>query len=197
MAGSSELMTSGWSSNINAAAGWFRRSFTSFITYRNEEIEKNTRLQGSFPWQCNLLLGQCTWLEMGHTSTATRLFLDKSLVRGCRGKANPWPIRDVFNNRASNMFWSTSVPSRSSQQTHTNQKAPLCPVFGAGCPLKLSTSGNSKLTSFPSVEIERKGHPFLCWQGKGFSEVPQGSADIFTAHLYAKKQVITPNRRSH
>lgn len=57
---------------------------------------------------------RCTWFEMGHTSTATPLFLDMSLASGWRDRANPWPIRDVFRRRASIMFWSTSVPSWSS-----------------------------------------------------------------------------------
>lgn len=63
MAGSSELMTSGWSSNISMAAGWFRRSFTSFITYMNEMMG-NASLNGAFlscHWAhihtCDLLLG--------------------------------------------------------------------------------------------------------------------------------------------
>lgn len=83
------------------------------------------------------------------------------------------------------------------QQTHTKRKAPLGSLFGSGRFLKLSTSDTSKLTGFPCVEIEGKGHPFLCRQGQGFSEVPQGPAAIFTAHLDARRQAITANRRSH
>lgn len=30
--------------------------------------------------------------------------------------------------------------------------------------MTISTSNTSKLTSFPSMEIEGKGHPLLCWQ---------------------------------
>lgn len=62
----------------------------------------------------------CTWLEMGHTSTATPLLLDRSRATGWRGRAKPWPIREVFNRRASNKFWSTSVPSRSEHDKATS-----------------------------------------------------------------------------
>lgn len=54
-----------------------------------------------------------TWLEIGHTSTATPILRERALVVGCRTKANPCPMREVFNRRASNMFWSTSVPCKS------------------------------------------------------------------------------------
>ena len=64
---------------------------------------------------------------MGQTSTATPLFLDMSLATGWRGRANPWPMRDVLNKRASNRFWSTSVPSRSawSQETWISNDAKI------------------------------------------------------------------------
>lgn len=51
-------------------------------------------------------------------------------------------------------------------------------------------SGTNKLTSFPSMEIEGKGHPLLCWQRQSLSEVPQRLAAIFTAHLDVKKQKV-------
>lgn len=51
-------------------------------------------------------------------------------------------------------------------------------------------SGTSKLTSFPSMEIEGKGHPLLCWQRQDLSEVPQRLAAIFTANLDVKKQKV-------
>lgn len=54
--------------------------------------------------------------------------------------------------------------------------------------MTVSTSSTSKLTSFPSMKIEGKGHPLLFWQHQGLSEVPQRFAAIFTAHLSIKKQ---------
>lgn len=54
-----------------------------------------------------------TWLEIGHTSTGTPIFLESSFARGWCAKANPCPMRDVLNNRASRTFLSTSVPYES------------------------------------------------------------------------------------
>lgn len=70
-----------------------------------------------------------TWLEMGHTSTATPLFLDISLANGWRRRANPWPMREVLNKRASNKFWSTSVPSRSACRREKSECMLLWDVF--------------------------------------------------------------------
>lgn len=45
------------------------------------------------------------------------------------------------------------------------------------------------------MEEEGKAHAFLRWQGQGFSEVPQGSAAIFTAHLLVKKPAISEKNK--
>lgn len=76
---------------------------------------------------------------------------------------------------------------------HTSKNTVISSFYSK---MTLSTSSTSKLTSFPSMEIEGKGHPLLCWQRQGLSEVPQWFAAIFTAHLYVKKQQAKPNKFS-
>lgn len=54
-----------------------------------------------------------TWLEMGQTSIGIFLFKAILLTTGCFARANPCPIRRVFNSRASNKSSSAGVPSQS------------------------------------------------------------------------------------
>lgn len=67
----------------------------------------------NFSTQTNYVACACTWLETGHSSTATPLVLESSLARGWCTSAKPCPIRLVLNRRASKTFLSASVPSKS------------------------------------------------------------------------------------
>lgn len=188
MAGSSELMTSGWSSNINAAAGWFRRSLTSFITCTSEVRGTNARLRESVPalWTVKPTAGTAYLVGNGAHFHRHAPLPGQKLGEGMSGQGEPVAdTRRVQQQSIQHVLIHLRTLHVFTADAHKSESAFMADSWG------LPKAGASKLTGFPGVEVEGKGHPLLCWQGQGFSEVPQGSTAVFTAHLY------TINKQSH
>lgn len=131
MAGSSELMTSGWSSNINAAAGWFRRSLTSFITYANEVTEKNTCSERSFPQSLHSVRLVYLVRNGAHLHRHAPLpgqKLGEGVSRQGESMAN---TRRVQQQSVQHVLIHVRTLQVFAADAHKS-KAPLCPVSGTG-----------------------------------------------------------------